>query len=235
VRLEYYRLQKISEGSISLLDGSARPLDGPTEVGSGLVRAQPVALSQLIDLINERFGTDFNQADQRFFDQIVEAAMADDDLRQAAVVNPGDKFELVFKSLLETLFVERMDQNEEIFVRYMNDLPFQKVVTTWRAAEAYQRLRGRAAEESAGAASRVCCVRRSKPWRRRLDEDLPSVRPSWSLRDDRVTNVQRSSDDIQLKAALCQWRAAFSVTAWAPAGGGLTRCAPRGQKHVVPR
>ena len=38
VRLEYYRLQKISEGSISLQDGEARPLDGPTEVGSGLVR-----------------------------------------------------------------------------------------------------------------------------------------------------------------------------------------------------
>ena len=58
---------------------------------------QPVPLSQLIDLVNERFGTDFNQADQLFFDQIVEAAMADDGLRQAAAVNPGDKFELVFK------------------------------------------------------------------------------------------------------------------------------------------
>src|SRR2546427_3362675 len=56
VRLEYYRLQKISEGSISLRDGQGRPLDGPTEVGSGLVREQPVALSQLIDLINDRFG-----------------------------------------------------------------------------------------------------------------------------------------------------------------------------------
>jgi type I restriction enzyme R subunit len=154
VRLEYYRLQKISEGSISLQDGAARPLDGPTEVGSGLVRPQPVSLSQLIDLINERFGTDFNQADQLFFDQIVEAAMADDDLRQAAVVNPGDKFELVFKNLLENLFVERMDQNEEIFVRYMNDLPFQKIVTAWMAAEAYKRLRGSAAEEGAAVASK---------------------------------------------------------------------------------
>jgi type I restriction enzyme R subunit len=64
VRLEYYRLQKISEGSIALQDGQARPLDGPTEVGSGLVRAQPMLLSQLIDIVNERFGTDFNQGDQ---------------------------------------------------------------------------------------------------------------------------------------------------------------------------
>ena len=142
VRLEYYRLQKISEGSISLRDGDARPLDGPGEVGSGLVRAQPVPLSQLIDVVNERFGTDFNQADQLFFDQIVAAAVLDEGMRQAAAVNPEDKFELVFRNLLEKLFVERMDQNEDIFVRFMNDASFQKTVTAWMASEAYRRLRG---------------------------------------------------------------------------------------------
>jgi type I restriction enzyme R subunit len=147
VKLEYYRLQKISEGSISLKDGEVRRLDGPAEVGSGVVREQAVPLSQLIDVVNERFGTDFNQADQLFFDQIVEAAMADDNLRQAAAVNPGDKFQLLFKNVLERLFVDRMDQNEDVFVRFMNDLPFQKVVTAWMADEAYRRLR--AAEATA--------------------------------------------------------------------------------------
>jgi type I restriction enzyme, R subunit len=141
VRLEYYRLQKISEGSISLTDGVARPLDGPKEVGSGLSREAAVPLSQLIDLVNERFGTEFNQADQLFFDQIVEAAVGDDGLRQAAAVNPEDKFELVFRHLLERLFVERMDQNEEIFVRYMNDASFRDIVSAWMASEAYRRLR----------------------------------------------------------------------------------------------
>jgi type I restriction enzyme R subunit len=48
VRLEYYRLQKISEGSIDLKKGQGRPLDGPSEVGSGLLREERVALSQLI-------------------------------------------------------------------------------------------------------------------------------------------------------------------------------------------
>jgi len=170
VRLDYYRLQKISEGSISLQDGEARRLDGPTEVGSGLVRAQPVPLSQLIDVVNERFGTDFNQADQLFFDQIVEAAMANDGLRQAAAVNPGDKFELVFKNLLETLFVERMDQNEEIFVRYMNDVPFQKIVTAWMASEAYRRLRSDAVDMSQEEASRAL-----PPWLR-IVEPKPTER-----------------------------------------------------------
>lgn len=149
VRLEYYRLQKISEGSISLRNGVGSPLHGPLQVGTGLLREEQVALSQLIDIVNERFGTDFNQADQLFFDQIVEAAVADEGLKQAAAVNPDDKFELVFKNLLETLFVERIDQNEEIFVRFMNDPAFQKVVTSWLSGEAYKRLRADLGENPA--------------------------------------------------------------------------------------
>ena len=141
VRLEYYRLQKISEGSISLAEGDAHALDGPKEVGTGEVHEESVPFSQLIDVVNERFGTDFNQADQLFFDHIVEAAMADDAMRQAAAVNPKDKFELVFRSLLDQIFVERMDQNEAIFQRYMNDDSFQDTVRDRMADEAYERLR----------------------------------------------------------------------------------------------
>ena len=155
VQLEYYRLQKISEGSISLDEGEARPLDGPTEVGTGLARPQPVPLSQLIDIVNTRFGTEFNQADQLFFDQVVEAAMANDGVRQAAAVNPGDKFELVFKGLLQNLFAERMDQNEDIFVRFMNDEAFQNVVTRWMSSEAYRRLRSNAGSEEDGNVQRA--------------------------------------------------------------------------------
>lgn len=141
VRLEYYRLQKISEGSISLNKSYKIPLDGPTEVGTGVVREAPISLAQLIDIINDRFGTDFNQADQYFFDQLVETAIRDESIKKAAEVNPEEKFKLVFKNLLEALFVERMDQNEEIFARFMNDTAFQIMVTSWLASEAYQKLR----------------------------------------------------------------------------------------------
>src|SRR5207247_5396617 len=54
-RLEYYRLQKISEGSISLWDGAARPHDGPTEVGTGMVQPRPVPLPQLSGHAKYRF------------------------------------------------------------------------------------------------------------------------------------------------------------------------------------
>ena len=142
VRLEYYRLQKISEGSISLSDGYARALDGPKEVGTGMVREKPVALSQLIDDLNQRFGTDFNQADQLFFDQLTETAVGDERLQQAAKVNPEDKFSLVFGNLLETLMLERMDQNEALVARYMGDPQFQRQVAARLAKDAYYRLGG---------------------------------------------------------------------------------------------
>ena len=142
VRLEYYRLQKISEGSISLSDGYARALDGPKEVGTGVVRERPIALSQLIDDLNQRFGTDFNQADQLFFDQLTETAISDERLRQAARVNPEGKFSLVFTNLLEALMFERMDQNEAIVARYMGDKDFQRQIAIRLAKEAYRRLGG---------------------------------------------------------------------------------------------
>ena len=72
--------------------------------------------------------------------------MTDEGLRQAAAVNPGDKFDSVFRNLLETLFMERMDQNEEIFVRFMNDPEFQKIVTGWMASQVYGRFRTLMAE-----------------------------------------------------------------------------------------
>lgn len=140
VRLEYYRLQKISEGSISLKEENKYKLEGPDEVGTSMVREDPVAFSRLIDIINDRFGTDFNQADQYFFDQVVETAILDENLIKAAEVNSEDKFELVFKSLLQNLFIERIDQNEDIFARFMNDASFQKIVTTLLSSQAYHKI-----------------------------------------------------------------------------------------------
>jgi type I restriction enzyme, R subunit len=142
VRLQYYRLQKIAEGSIDLKQGYARPLDGPKEVGSGMLREEAISLSRLIDLLNERFGTDFNQADQLFFDQITELAVDDERLQQAAQVNPVEKFSLVFGNLLENLMLERMDQNEAIVARFMNDPEFQRAVAARLSTEAYERLVG---------------------------------------------------------------------------------------------
>jgi type I restriction enzyme R subunit len=140
VDLEYYRLQKISEGSISLGEGHAKPLDGPCEVGTGEVREEYVSLSRLIDIVNERFGGELTEADQLFFDQITEAASQNELLRKAAEVNSLDKFQLVFREVLESLFIERMELNEELFTDYMSKPDMQELISKWLGSQVYGRL-----------------------------------------------------------------------------------------------
>jgi type I restriction enzyme R subunit len=50
-------------------------------------------------------------------------------VRRAGAVNPEDRLEFLFRNLLERLLVERIDQNEEIPVRYSNDTPFRDIVS----------------------------------------------------------------------------------------------------------
>jgi type I restriction enzyme R subunit len=68
-------------------------------------------------------------------------ATGDESLRLAAQANPEDKFALVFSRVLESLFVERMEQNEDIFARFMNDREFQEAVANWLTGEVYKRLK----------------------------------------------------------------------------------------------
>lgn len=140
VSLKYYRLQKISEGAIDLGVGEARPLYGPTEVGTGRAEDYEVELSTLIGKLNERFGTEFTPADQLFFDQIAASAAENDTLREAAQANTRDNFAYVFNRMLENLFIERMDGNEEIFGRLMNDDDFRRIAGEHLLDNVYERL-----------------------------------------------------------------------------------------------
>lgn len=125
VELEYYRLQKISDGSIDLGRGEGKPLKGPSDVGTGQSGGDEILISELIDILNERFGTDFTEADQLFFDQIEAEAKEDENLRQAAKVNSMGDFLDIFKKMFEGLVIDRMEGNEDIFGRLMSDQEFR--------------------------------------------------------------------------------------------------------------
>lgn len=140
VELKYYRLQKISDGAIDLKVGEPESLYGPTEVGTG----QPdedVQLSTLVSKLNERFGTEFTPADQLFFEQIKETALENEHLRKAANANTMENFEQVFNKELENLFVERMEGNEEIFVRLMNDESFRSIAASHLMKVVYKQIK----------------------------------------------------------------------------------------------
>ena len=142
VELQYYRLQKISEGQIDLNKGEGKPLKGPSDVGTGQ-EDQEIHLSELIDLLNERFGTDFTQADQLFFDQIQEEAIENEDLQKAAAANSKADFRYVFEKAFEGLVIDRMEGNEEIFGKLMADGEFRKIAVEHLLSKIYHTLRQR--------------------------------------------------------------------------------------------
>ena len=130
----------VSEGSINLRVGEPEALYGPTEVGTGQTDEE-VQFSTVVSKLNERFGTEFTPVDQLFFDQVRETAVANEQLRQAVMANSIENFEPVFNKPLENLFSGRIDGNEEIFVRLMNDESFRTVAVSHLMRAVYQQVR----------------------------------------------------------------------------------------------
>jgi len=141
VKLKYYRLQKISEGSIKLEKQKDGEVSGPTEVGTGVARGEKIELSRLIDILNEKLGTEFKPGDQLFFDSLEEDAVADTSLQQAAFANTMENFGYVFKDAVEDLFIDRMEQNEEIAAKFFNEDKFKNIVFGYLLKRVYERIR----------------------------------------------------------------------------------------------
>jgi len=141
VALRYFRLQQMTEGSIELSKGYADMLKGPTDVGTLRVAEEPVTLSSLVDKLNERFGTDFNEADQLFFDQIRATAEGNEQIVEAARANNLGDFSSYLERALDELFIDRMEGNEEIFSRIMTDKTFRSAAHEHLAFEIFRRVR----------------------------------------------------------------------------------------------
>lgn len=128
VALEYYRLQKIKDGSINLISGEDGELSGTTEAGLKRVKEDDALLSEIITVLNERFGTEFEEADKLFFDQIEAELLQDETLQTQAKVNKIDTFKYAFEDLFISKLIERMDQNQEIFEKILEDKSFGDLV-----------------------------------------------------------------------------------------------------------
>jgi type I restriction enzyme, R subunit len=108
VALKYYRIDKITDGGIRLSVAEPMPLRGPTDLCTRTAKDEEAALSEVIDILNERFGTNFTPADQLLFDQFVVEAKQNEDVVQKAKVNLLDNFEHAMKPVIEGLMIDRM-------------------------------------------------------------------------------------------------------------------------------
>lgn len=139
VALEYYRLKKIGEGDLVLQIQGEHALDPVTEAGISRPKEEKAKLSDIISVLNEKFGTDFNEADKYFFESIEEELYLDDDLKKRALNNPISNFKYAFEEVFVNKLIERMDANQEIFEKIMADSEFKNDVKEWLTKKIYGR------------------------------------------------------------------------------------------------
>lgn len=140
VALEYYRLQKIKEGSIELQKGEEGELSGISEAGLKRAKDEEALLSEIINVLNDRFGTEFDEADKLFFDQIETELMEDETLQTQARVNKIDTFKFAFNDKFIDKLIGRIDQNKEIFEKIIEDKMFGDLVKELMMKKIYKKL-----------------------------------------------------------------------------------------------
>ena len=90
---------------------------------------------------NERFGLELGDADQLLFDQFEESWAADETLGAQARANDFQNFRLVFDREFLSTIVGRVDQNDAIFKKILDDEDFKQTLLEFYAARLYERLR----------------------------------------------------------------------------------------------
>ena len=140
VSLEYYRLQKVAEQNLVLESQGEYGLDGISESGIRENKEEKEALSEIINVLNNKFGTEFTEADKLFFDQIEEELVADSKLSEQAQNNTLDNFKFGFEDAFMDKLISRMEQNQDLFSKMMDDRDFGMIVKNYMLKKVYQRL-----------------------------------------------------------------------------------------------
>ncbi|MEX1263411.1 MAG: hypothetical protein WEE66_05660 [Actinomycetota bacterium] len=141
VELTHLRLEKTSETQPITPDHGIGEL---TSIYSGKgkeAEEEKEHLSKIIEVLNERFGLQLGTADQLFFDQLEATWMGDHHLLDQARANPIENFRLVFNDVFIKSIVGRMDDNEDIFKKILDEPAFQAAVMDHYLRRVFDRAR----------------------------------------------------------------------------------------------
>jgi len=143
VELTHLRTEMSFEGSLAL---SAQAAEVKSIFGEGRGRQTELPLeplSEIVSELNQRFGLNLDERDQLLFDQFEATWVADPDVIAQAKGNSLENFRLVFDNRFMGTVVSRMDDNEAIFKRILDDEEFRQVLLDLYAGRVYRRARGR--------------------------------------------------------------------------------------------
>jgi type I restriction enzyme R subunit len=141
VELTHLRHQMTFSGALSLESevGEVRSFFGE---GKGNQQEPDLEhLSNIVEVLNDRFGLELTDVDKLLLDQFEETWVADKELSDQAQNNSIDNFRLVFdRKFLETI-ITRVDANDEIFKKILDDEDFHATLGDFYLRKVYERLR----------------------------------------------------------------------------------------------
>lgn len=120
VELTHLRLEKQFEGSVSLTSdtGEVRTIFSGTGPHN---EPEPETLSTIVERFNERYGTDWTDADRLFHDAIEEDLVNDERIQLEAGANDLDAFKVGFDSTYLGAIASRLDRNEKVAAQLLDD------------------------------------------------------------------------------------------------------------------
>lgn len=122
VVLQYYRLQKIHEGSIEMAKEDGVLYNATSGMGLPL-EDEKENLSLIIARLNERLGTNFTEMD-KVLEQFVQDMSTNAELVLRSK-NPLDLFKIVYDNNIMDIVLNRMAQNQEFCEKYLEDEEFR--------------------------------------------------------------------------------------------------------------
>jgi type I restriction enzyme, R subunit len=139
VALKSFVLKKQNdEQDLGLEDGEGGTLKPPGDTGTGKGKGPEVKLSEIIKLINDRFGTEFDAQD--LVDGVTDQLVADNTIRQAADANDKENFGYVFTPKLDEALLDRHAKHGEFIDRVFADADMGRMFRSEMLRLVYGRL-----------------------------------------------------------------------------------------------
>jgi type I restriction enzyme R subunit len=131
IDMDSYRLQKTGNGMIKLERGKSdiEPIGPKGGHSTTLEELEP--LSQIIEELNELFGTEFTGKDKVFIMQLEEKLIGDPALEASVRVNPPENARLTFDHVVNDRLQEMIDSNFKFYKQITDDQDFGKFLLDW--------------------------------------------------------------------------------------------------------
>jgi type I restriction enzyme R subunit len=128
VALEYYRLNKIHIGAIALASNRVGELASAYDAGRQKPEEEKAPLSVILEKLNDKFGTEFQEGDRLFLEQLASEFLQDETLKIQAKVNKLETFKFAFDDTFLDKLIGRMEKNQDFVSQILENEAFGNAV-----------------------------------------------------------------------------------------------------------